>query len=976
MNEDPVRVLLVEDNPGDARLVKEALAEIRTAPVELIHVSRLSDGLKKLAEETIDLVLLDLSLPDVSGLETVRRTRIEAPHVPIVVLTGLDDEGFALKAVREGAQDYLVKGQFDGNFLVRSMRYAIERQRLVKERQAAEESLKASQEYAQNIIDSSLDMIIAVNKERRVIEFNPAAQRAFGYSQAEVLGKNIRILYADPEESSRMHALTVEQGNCVQEVVNLRKNGERFPSLVSASALRNSRGQVFGVMGISRDISDRKQAEMEIQKLASFTQFNPNPVLEFGPEGQLTYCNDAAKQMARSLARNHPTEIFPENTVAIVKECLRTGKNNLRLETTLSNRTISWSFFPIQAIQVVHCYAGDITERKRAELALRQAEDRYRSIFENAGEGISLTTPSGRFITANRALARIYGYDSAEELIAMVTDLDHQLYVEPEKRAEVKRLLARDGMIHGFECETYRKDGSKIWVSINSRIIVNEQGETFYEAIVRDVTDRKRTEEALRKAHEELEIRVQQRTAELRKTNEALQVEIAERKQVEEALRASQTRKSAIMESALDCIVTIDHEGKITDFNPAAEKVFGHKSATVIGKEMAEVIIPPSWRERHRRGMAYYRESGEGPVLGKRIEMTALRADGTEFPVELSVTRINLEGPPIFTSFIRDITERKQIEADLANARDQALGSARLKAEFLANMSHEIRTPMNGVIGMTNLLLKTELNPQQRDHAETIRESADSLLKIINHVLDFSKIEAGRLTLESLDFDLRQAIDSVLDLLAERAHAKGIELVSAVQAEVPTEVRGDPVRLRQILTNLIGNAIKFTERGEVVVRAYTEEEHESRVSVRFDVQDTGIGVSQEVQGRLFQAFTQADGSTTRKYGGTGLGLAISKQLVDMMQGRIGVESALGRGSTFWFTIPLEKKTGSAKPVVKCEPEPICGCWWSMTMSPIARFCAGKSTLGECARAVRRAAPRPWKFCARAPRPGILTTWPF
>ncbi len=433
----------------------------------------------------------------------------------------------------------------------------------------------------------------------------------------------------------------------------------------------------------------------------------------------------------------------------------------------------------------------------------------------------------------------------------------------------------------------------------------------------------KTAESKLQRANLGLEERVASRTAELERSNHELQAEVSERRLAEAALRVSEehaTRLARIVEQASDGILTRDMNGVITSWNAANARLFGYSAEEAIGQPIGTLHQVNFTPEQHAWALARIRAG-----VAHTFETT--RPDREGRPIHLHVA-----ASPIFDSagvqcgemsVFRDVTERKQSEQETVRAREAAEAANRAKSQFLANMSHEIRTPMNGVLGMAELILGTQLDPNQEKFALAIHQSGTALLRIINDILDFSKVEAGRLELEHVAFDLREVTHEIIELLRDSAIAKDVALTCTIAEDLPSALMGDPLRLRQILTNLVSNALKFTHFGEVRVHVSEVADETllqpvsdntqsvSAIGLMFRVRDTGIGIPAHAMQRLFTNFSQADGSTTRRFGGTGLGLAISKQLAESMGGKVGAESEPRRGSTFWFTVRMEIATSQS-----------------------------------------------------------------
>ncbi|HYL09890.1 MAG TPA: PAS domain S-box protein, partial [Candidatus Acidoferrales bacterium] len=523
----------------------------------------------------------------------------------------------------------------------------------------------------------------------------------------------------------------------------------------------------------------------------------------------------------------------------------------------------------------------EISERLRAEQALSQSEETTRLLLDSTAEAIYGVGLQGECTFANPSCLRMLGYDDAEELLgknmhALIhhTRDDGRLYPVTECRlAEAFRLGLRK---HVDDEVFWRRDGSSFPAEYWSFPILRGKHVTGAVVTFLDITDRRQTEKEL-----------EQRTGFL----------------------------NTLIEVSPLPIVVEDLTPRIVLCNEAFEKLFGFTMEEAAKFSIDALVSTPELRAEAEALTGQVRSTGTVHKIARRR-----RKDGSLVDVEIHGVALRAGGKLAGQfALYQDITERKKKEKELQEAKEAAESASRAKSEFLANMSHEIRTPLNAVMGMTDLILDTELNAEQRDHLDLVRSSANALLGIVNDILDFSKIEARHLELERIPFGLRETLGDILKMLAVRAQQKSLKLGLEIVPEAPENLVGDPGRLRQILVNLIGNGIKFTESGEVIVRVRGRSVQAGEADLEFAVSDTGTGIAKEMHSKIFEAFSQADSSTTRKYGGTGLGLSITAQLVKLMGGEIQLESELGRGSTFRFTVKFqvsgkpELKTSSSSP---------------------------------------------------------------
>jgi PAS domain S-box-containing protein len=693
--------------------------------------------------------------------------------------------------------------------------------------------------------------------DARVTAWNPAAERLFGYREDEALGVPIDDLIANRDdlrnEAAAVKTEAARTGRFQAITRRVRKDGSFADVEVLAVALVVD-GELSGYYAIYHDISELLRQK---QYYESLVETSPAAIMTVDMDATVTSWNPAAERLLgytreEAIGRNIDELVAKGSDLrGEAEEISRKAGRGEPVHVVARRTRKDGSLVDVDVVAAPIFVAGEQVGLYAiySDISeLQRQKQYYESLLESSPSAIVTVDLDATVRSWNTAAEELFGYTSEE---AVGRNLDELVASRSDLRAEAEQ-LNREGMqrggVHLVTTRT-RKDGSLVDVDIVGAPIIVAGEQVGLYAIYSDVGE----------------------------------------------LQRQRRYYESLVEMSPTAIATVDRDDKITAWNPAAEGLFGYSRAEAVGRNIDELVA--SSEEVYSEALNVSRSAVDAPV---RLITRRTRKDGSLVDVEVRAAPLIVGGERIgLLALYHDIS-------GLVHARQEAEAATQAKSAFLATMSHEIRTPMNAVIGMTELLLGTELDAEQRSFADVIRTSGEALLSVINDILDFSKIEAGRLDLEQRAFDVRESIESAMDLVAPIAAEKGLELAYVLDPRAPEAVVGDATRLRQVLLNLLNNAVKFTETGEVVLRVAAEPVPKPNTyRVHFEVEDTGIGIPQDQLDNLFESFSQLDASTTRRYGGTGLGLAISRRLTEAMGGTIWAESRVGAGSTFHFTIEAE-----------------------------------------------------------------------
>lgn len=747
-------------------------------------------------------------------------------------------------------------------------------------------------------LESIGDGVIVTDISENITFLNTAAEEISGWSKKEVTNKKVYELFvlidgitSQIVESPISNVIKIGKSIGLQEnSMLITKEYQRKYVSANISPIKDDAGIVIGTIMVFRDITKIRCMELKLkEEQSNFIEvFNSAPVgvVVLDENAIITKVNEAALSFLESNIENSIGKKFgnaffcmesfeDEQGCRYSERCMSCDIKkavSLALQSGVSTADIEFNkSFLINHKKVEFWFKAsitpmndngkrkavivlmDITDRKNKETEIANSRDYYMSMFENFPSMVWKTDIEGKNEYVNKNCCDFTGKSKTENLELGWLSFLHQQ--DKDRCYELHTKSFQKRQPYDMEYRMLSNIGKYRWIrSINIPVYNIEGKFDGYIGTGIDITDRKIADDGLK-------------------------------------------RYQILTEKTRDFILFMDIQGNIIDVNDSALKAYGYTYEEFLKLKLKDLRAGGEVSEEEMQSA--YKE-------GVFFETLHLRADGSLFPIELSSKGADIEGKPIIVSIIRDITERKKSDKALYEAKVAAEVANKIKSEFLANMSHEIRTPLNGIVGMIDLTLLSELNSEQNENLMIVKSCTNQLLKVINDILDFSKMEAGKLVIDKINFDIKHLIEGTVKTYSQRAVSKGVELNYEFSSNMPQYLIGDPNRLQQILNNLMSNAIKFTEDGDVWIKVKKISSISDEVEVQFSVKDSGIGISEENIGKIFNSFSQVDGSFTRRFGGTGLGLAISKQLSEMMGGRLWVESKEGIGSVFHFTLKFEK----------------------------------------------------------------------